>query len=192
MAGSWRIEIPTLLDREGVITYSEGGDSAECAYMLSGGNTAWTIFGCRDWDAKYPWAAGRQEFVLRRLAEAFVGRSSIWLVIEVDAKSGSVRLRKQWAVDVDDAIRTGLINYSEGPRRMEFTLVRGSGRVVFIIVGPEEVKWSQFNAHSASRRHEIVARVADEVIRRTAPGCVPDYDESRPSEMRICLSSEHA
>jgi hypothetical protein len=192
MEGSWRIEIPTLLDKEGVITYSEGDDSAECLYMLGGGSAAWTILGCRDWDAKYPWAAGRQESVLRRIAEAFVGRSSSWLEIEVDAKLGLVTLRRQWAVDLDDALKTGLVKYSEGPRKMEFTLVHGTGRIAFIVVGPEETRWSPFNVHSASRRHEIVARVADDVIRRLAPRCVPDYDETRPSEMRILLSSEPA
>jgi len=192
MTVNWQVEFPRPFYKEGAIIYREGENSAECTYMLGGGNVVWIILGCRDWDAKYPWVAGRQEEVLRRVAEAVVQNSGEPWRIEVYPNKGGVTIRLQWTVDLDGAIRDGIVKYAEGPRRMDFALKKGTGPVVFTIVGPEEAKWAPFKVHSALRRHEIVARIADEVVRRLAPGCVPDYDESRPSEMRILLPSEGA
>jgi hypothetical protein len=192
MTVTWQIELPKPFYKEGAIIYREGEDFAECTYMLGGGNVVWILLGCRDWDAKYPWFAGRQEEVLRRVAEALVQNSGEPWRIEVDPSKGGVTIRLQWTVDLDGAIKDGIVKYSEGPRRMDFALKKGTSPVVFTIVGPEDAKWAPFKVHSPLRRHEVLARIADEVVRRLAPGCVPDYDESRPSEMRILLPSEGA
>jgi hypothetical protein len=183
--GSWHVDVPPLA-RCGSFVYSEGSLDLEVEYELAGGDIVIVFLVPANWDAKFPWASGRKTEVMNRIADAVIERGDpAW---RKDVRAGEVigiKLHREVEIDVGGR----RAEYREGPRAVSFEIRKGSGRLALTICGPESSQWGPFDVRAPRRRHEIIASVADAVIRRLAPGCIPDYDESRPNEMKVYLPS---
>src|SRR5258706_302768 len=87
-----------------------------------------------------------------------------------------------WSVECQPSGRDGYFFYHEGTNQIPFYWEYGGGDVVVIVRLDDLSKWEHRYAWATERKHEILERVAREVIRQRAPGCVADIDD-----IRVCI-----
>jgi len=201
---SWRIDV-RLQHNGAFIKYSEGTHSVEvwCG-PLSARDEVMKIAGSKTWNEDFAWAAGRQLEILDRIADAVIGCGDpAWRKVVTETTAISIVWDRE--ILVDGVARTA--TFREGPRSLSFQIREGRQKGVLVVIGPEESRWRPFGVDAPppprqifaraagdpyrQRRHDIVARVAYEVIRQVAPGCIPHYDESHPNDMEIHPPSSH-
>jgi hypothetical protein len=84
-------------------------------------------------------------------------------------------MQQNWKVTIQGDGRSGIIEYWEEEKRIEFGWeIGGAKGIILIIQGPEPWDWDKSNPWAAGRRDEILNRVANEAIRQRATYCVPD------------------
>jgi hypothetical protein len=83
-----------------------------------------------------------------------------------------------WQVTFTEEGRSGYVHYRESGGRLSFYWEFGGGDVVTAISVGSADAWERDHPWAAARREEILQRVAAEVIRQRAPGCVADFDPS--------------
>ncbi len=74
--------------------------------------------------------------------------------------------------------RDGEVIYEEAGRALSFYWTFGAGAVVTSIAVGNAAEWRRDHSWAADRRDEIIARIGAEVIRRRAPSCRAEIDET--------------
>ncbi|MBK7753720.1 MAG: hypothetical protein IPI41_14270 [Flavobacteriales bacterium] len=82
-------------------------------------------------------------------------------------------------VDITESGRAGTVTYRDGAGTLSFYWEFGGGDVVAIIQVNDAAAWSAGRSWNAGERAGILRFVADEVIRRKAPGCRAEIDEGK-------------
>lgn len=82
-----------------------------------------------------------------------------------------------WSVLITEQGRGGTVTYREPGGDIPMTWEFGGNDVVAMIRFEEEAVWIAWYPWAASRRKEILQRVADEAIRQKAPSCLAEIDE---------------
>ena len=90
----------------------------------------------------------------------------------------------KWSVVPSDG-RGGTITYHEGPLALVFDWEFLVGRSVAAVWLRGRGDWDARAGWARGRRDEILPRVAAEVIRQKAPGCVARFDPGKPCEFVI-------
>ncbi|HEV7927094.1 MAG TPA: hypothetical protein VGR14_17190 [Verrucomicrobiae bacterium] len=72
---------------------------------------------------------------------------------------------------------SGHVRYYEGASVASFYWEFGGGDIVAIIYIGQPSEWGKQHPWAADRRHEILERMIQEVIRQRAPTCKADIDE---------------
>ena|SRR5436190_23892003 len=88
------------------------------------------------------------------------------------------RAAEKWSVECEPVGSSGYFFYHEGSRELPLYWEYGGGDVVVIVRADDPSKFATKHPWINGREKEILERVAGEVIRRRAPGCRPDIDES--------------
>jgi len=79
----WHVTIHTH-GRSGVIEYREGEHTLDVSWEFGGSVVAILDARVRDWDAKFPWAAGRSVEILERIGAEVVRQKAPSCVAEID------------------------------------------------------------------------------------------------------------
>jgi hypothetical protein len=76
-SSDWSVSID-IRGRAGNVTYREGRNSLELYWEMGGGRAMAYVSGPspQDWDRSVPWASGRREQVMRRVAAEVVRQSA--------------------------------------------------------------------------------------------------------------------
>ena len=80
----------------GTIRYQEGKNEAGFYWEFSGGVSLVFISGAKqtDWDAKYPWAAGRCREVYERVAEEAIAQKARGHKFTLNLSAGTIDIHK--------------------------------------------------------------------------------------------------
>jgi hypothetical protein len=83
--------------RSGYIEYLENGQACQCYWEFGGGDTIAIIWvpASVEWDAKYPWAKGRRQEVLQRIATETRSLRAPAAVIEWDDPRNCIYLKQK-------------------------------------------------------------------------------------------------
>jgi len=95
-AVEWHVEIVTK-GPYGHVIYHENSHRASFYWEFGGRDVVAIIHVGRpaEWSEKYPWAAGRREVVLQRLAGDVIRQKAPTCVASIDDAWGSIRLRER-------------------------------------------------------------------------------------------------
>lgn len=91
--------------------------------------------------------------------------------------SGNSGEARDWSVEFEDTGRAGTMTYREAEGSIPMNWEYGGKDVVAIITFEQETSWRTRYPWAATRRGEIVRRVAAEAVRQKAPGCRLEIDE---------------
>lgn len=83
----------------------------------------------------------------------------------------------RWRVEIPNGGRAGYVGYYEDFHAASFYWEYGGGDVVVIIHAGKAESWDSQYPWAVNRRHEILKRVAQEVIRQKAHSCKAEIDE---------------
>jgi hypothetical protein len=92
--GAWRVEIREN-GRSGSVDYHEGADTIPCYWEFCGGDSmaSISIGDTSDWDNCHPWAAGRRQQILERIAAEVVRQKAPTCRALIDEQSGWITIR---------------------------------------------------------------------------------------------------
>ena len=106
---------------------------------------------------------------------------AVWWLISFSLGAASAMASNstsnQWSVTIAQSGRSGSITYRESAGSMPFYWEFGGSDAVAIIWIEKPPVWSSRYPWAVERKHEILERVADEVIRQKASACSADIDE---------------
>jgi hypothetical protein len=87
MSTPWSVQIHEH-GRSGRIDYCEGDRVASVEWEFGGGDVVAIIMSSspEEWDRRYPWAAGRQSEILRRIGGEVVAQKARTCVVDFDAR----------------------------------------------------------------------------------------------------------
>ncbi|MGB7566190.1 MAG: hypothetical protein WBM08_15730 [Prochlorococcaceae cyanobacterium] len=94
--GAWRVEIRES-GRSGSVDYHEGTDSLSFHWEFGGGDTVASIWigESSEWNARLPWAAGRREAILARIAEEVVRQRAPTCSALIEEPPGFISIRQR-------------------------------------------------------------------------------------------------
>ncbi len=93
---TWEVRIVEK-GRFGYIDYIENGEICRCEWEFGGGDTLAILFvpAAQEWDTRYPWARGRRQEVLSRVATETRRQRAPLALIEWDDPRNCIYLKEK-------------------------------------------------------------------------------------------------
>ena len=93
---AWKVTIETR-GQAGTVNYIEGSKSLSFDWEFGGREIIALLWGPApsDWDNKFPWAAGRREEIMRRVADEVIKQRAQTCWADYNYERTFIRIRKQ-------------------------------------------------------------------------------------------------
>jgi hypothetical protein len=126
--------------------------------------------------------------VRRARNPASTHRPLVAMALTIESIKRTFGLRSQsrdWSVDIGETGRCGIVTYRDTAGRLSFYWEFGGADTVATIGVGTASEWSSRHPWAATRRVEILERIAREVIRQKAPDCRAEMDD-RGGFINLC------